>query len=141
LSCKYNRAVQLTLLMQIICEGNISWLCGNKYQKHRSPQWRSQPKNFGGAKMFERRRIRPFCLEKRHSKGKMTIFSKNLRGMASLVPLATPMVLFVPLRKMIFQVLIAHVWLSTLAVNSKKHCLFYTNVPGLPAAMCSRSTP
>jgi len=61
--------------------------------------------------------------------------------MASLVPLATPMVLFVPLRKMIFQVLIAHVWLSTLAVNSKKHCLFYTNVPGLPAAMCSRSTP
>ena len=40
-------------------------------------QWRSQPKNFGGAKMFDFRRITLFCLEKRLSKHKMTIFSKN----------------------------------------------------------------
>jgi len=55
-------------------------------------QWRSQPKNLGGTKMFDFRRMTIFCLEKRLSKHKMTIFSKNLgRGMAPLAPLATPM--------------------------------------------------
>jgi len=43
-------------------------------------QRRSQPKNFGGAKMFDYRRITLFCLEKRLSNHKMTIFSKNLGG-------------------------------------------------------------
>jgi len=37
-------------------------------------QCRSQPKNFGGAKMFDFRRITLFCLENRLSKHKMTIF-------------------------------------------------------------------
>jgi len=41
--------------------------------------------------MFDFRRIRLFCLEKRLTKHKMTIFSKNLGGMAPLPPLATPM--------------------------------------------------
>ena len=47
-------------------------------------QWRSQPKNlegakkFGGANMFDFRRITLFCLEKCLSKRKMTIFSKIL---------------------------------------------------------------
>ena len=41
-------------------------------------QWRSQPKNWGGAKMFDFRQITLFSLEKRLSKHKMTIFSKNL---------------------------------------------------------------
>ena len=36
--------------------------------------------------MFDFRRIALFCLEKRPSKPKMTMFSKNLGGMASLVP-------------------------------------------------------
>jgi len=43
-------------------------------------QWRSQPKHLGGAKMFDFRRITLFCLEKRLSKHKMTIFSKRLGG-------------------------------------------------------------
>jgi len=49
-------------------------------------QWRNQPKNlggakeFGGGKMFDFRRITLFCLEKRLSKHKMTIFSKNVGG-------------------------------------------------------------
>jgi len=54
-------------------------------------QRRSQTKNFGGAKMFDFGRITLFCLEKRLSKHKMTIFSKNLGGMAPLAPLATLM--------------------------------------------------
>jgi len=33
-----------------------------------------------GAKMFDIRRITPFCLENRLSKYKITIFSKKLRG-------------------------------------------------------------
>ena len=45
-------------------------------------QRRSQPKHLGGqkiwgAKMFDFRRVTLFCLEKRLSKHKMTIFSKN----------------------------------------------------------------
>jgi len=49
-----------------------------------SNQWRSQPKNLGrakkfwGGKMFHFRRIALFCLVKRLSKQKMTIFSENL---------------------------------------------------------------
>jgi len=43
-------------------------------------QWRSQTENLGGpkklgGKMFDIRRITLFCLEKRLSKHKMTIFS------------------------------------------------------------------
>ena len=52
----------------------------------------ARPKIFGGGKMFDFRRITLFCLEKRLSKHKMTIFSKNLGGAWPLVsPLATPM--------------------------------------------------
>jgi len=44
-------------------------------------------KNWGRAKMFDSWRITLFCLEKRLSKHKMTIFSKNLGGgMAPLPP-------------------------------------------------------
>jgi len=49
-------------------------------------QWRSQPKNFGGAKMFDFRRITLFCMEKRLSKHKKTIFSKQLWGYGPFVP-------------------------------------------------------
>jgi len=41
---------------------------------------------FGGAKMFDFRRVRLFCLEKRLSKHKMTVFSKNLGGYGSFAP-------------------------------------------------------
>jgi len=42
--------------------------------------------------MFDFRRITLFCLEKRLSKHKITIFSKNLGGAWSFVPhLSTPM--------------------------------------------------
>ena len=44
-------------------------------------------KNLGG-QMFDFKRITPFCLEKRHSKGKMTILSKNFGG--GMAPLAPP---------------------------------------------------
>jgi len=37
-------------------------------------QWRSHPKNWGGGKMFDFRRITLFFLEKRLSKHKMTAF-------------------------------------------------------------------
>jgi len=56
-----------------------------------SPEILGGPKKFCGAKMFDFRRITLFCLEKRLSKHKMTIFSENLWGMAPLPPLATPM--------------------------------------------------
>jgi len=45
-----------------------------------SRQWRSQPKNILGDKMFDFRRITLFCLEKLLSKHKITIFSKYLGG-------------------------------------------------------------
>jgi len=54
------------------------------FTSHR--QWQSQPKNFGGAKMSDFKRRTLFCLEKHLPKHKMTIFSKNLGGMAPLVP-------------------------------------------------------
>jgi len=41
--------------------------------------------------MSDFRRILPFCLEKRLSKHKMTVSSKNLGGMAPFPPLATAM--------------------------------------------------
>jgi len=50
-------------------------------------QCRSQPKNWGGGKMVDFRRITLFCLEKCLSKHKMTTFSKNLRGDS---PFASP---------------------------------------------------
>ena len=50
-----------------------------KFIEQGFPQWRSQPKN-GGGKMFDFRRIALFCLEKRPSKPKMTMFSNNLGG-------------------------------------------------------------
>jgi len=55
-------------------------------------QWRSQPKNLGGAKklggakMFDIRWKILFCLEKRLSKHKMIIFSKNFWGAWPLWP-------------------------------------------------------
>ena len=60
--------------------------------KHQSRQWRSQPRNlgegkqFGEDKMFDFRRITLFCLEKRLSKYKMTICSKNVGGHGSFGP-------------------------------------------------------
>ena len=44
------------------------------------------PKIWGGAKMFDFRRITLFCVEKRLSKQKMTVFSKNLAGARLLWP-------------------------------------------------------
>jgi len=49
-------------------------------------QWRSQPKNLGGPKVYDFMRITLFSLEKRLSKHKMTIFSKNLVGAWPLWP-------------------------------------------------------
>ena len=49
-------------------------------------QWRSQPKNLWGAKKFDCRRITLFCLEKRLSEHKMTIFSKKLGGHGPFAP-------------------------------------------------------
>jgi len=49
-------------------------------------QWHSQSKKLGG-QIFDFKRITLFCLEKRLSKHKMTIFSKNfLGGMSPLAP-------------------------------------------------------
>ena len=71
-----------------MCHGRIF----DGHQPSTAWQWRSQPKNFGGAKMFEFRRITLFWLEKHLSKHKMTTFSKNLeRAWPLWPPLATPM--------------------------------------------------
>jgi len=51
-----------------------------------SIQWRSQPRNLGGAKMFDFRRITLFCLEKRFSKNKLLYFLKIWGDMAPLIP-------------------------------------------------------
>jgi len=53
----------------------------------------ASPENLGGkkiwgCKMFDFRRMTLFCLEKRLSKHKMTIFSKNLEGV--MVPFVPP---------------------------------------------------
>jgi len=48
-------------------------------------QWHSHPKNFWG-EMFDFRPIILFCLEKRFSKHKMTIFSKSFGGPWPLWP-------------------------------------------------------
>jgi len=54
---------------------NVVCRCSCRYT-----QWRSQPRNWGGGKMFDFRRITLFCLEKQLSKHKMSIFSKYLGG-------------------------------------------------------------
>jgi len=53
---------------------------------HCALQWRSQPRNFWGAKMFDFGRITLHCLEKHLSKHKMTIFSKDPGGPWPLCP-------------------------------------------------------
>jgi len=60
-----------------------------------SPKIWEGPKNLGGAKMLDFRRITLFCLEKRLSKHKITTFSKNFGWChgPSGPSLATPMVL------------------------------------------------
>ena len=62
----------------LLCKHNYITYCMSDWK-----QWRSQPKNWGGknfwrAKMLDFRWITQFCLEKRVSKHKITIFSKNL---------------------------------------------------------------
>jgi len=54
-------------------------------------QWRSQPKNWGGGKMFHFRWITLFCLEKYLSKHKMTVFQKFGVGHRSFGPLWLPL--------------------------------------------------
>ena len=48
--------------------------------------------NFLGAKMFDFRRVRVFCLGCRLPKHEMTIHAKNSGGMAPWAPLATPII-------------------------------------------------
>jgi len=56
-------------------------------------QWRSQPKIFWRAKLFDFRRVTIFCSGCHLSKHEMTIYAKNIAGgMASWAPLATPMI-------------------------------------------------
>jgi len=43
-------------------------------------RWRSQPKIFWGAKMFDFKQITPFCLRYRLSKHTFTIYAKNFGG-------------------------------------------------------------
>jgi len=70
-------------------------------RKYTFLQWRSQPKylvgakKFWGRKMLDFGRITLFCLEKRLSKHKMTIFSKYFGGEhGPFAPLAMPMPLW-----------------------------------------------
>jgi len=55
-------------------------MIAEKLQTDTSSQWRSQPKNLGGAKMCDFRRITLLCLENRLSKHRTTIFFKNVGG-------------------------------------------------------------
>jgi len=64
-----------------LLQPKIVWFCAECPGSSGSSQWRSQPKNLGGGpKMFDFRRITLFCLEKRLSKHKMAIFSKQFLG-------------------------------------------------------------
>jgi len=75
-------------------------------------QWRSHPKNLGGAKnfgtdMFDFRRITLFCLEKTLSKHKMTMFSKNFGGHGPFGPpgyayIEVPPLVVLPYNTMIY---------------------------------------
>jgi len=79
---------QVVVIMDEIRVGSRPVSLGGRFQsylviKSHYGQWRSQSKNLGeqkilGAKIFDFRRITLFCLEKRLSKHKMTIFSKML---------------------------------------------------------------
>ena len=79
LRCLQSRA-RVSLINQQRTPNHLKILLGS------SEQWRSQAKNLRRAKMFDFRRITPFCLEKRLSKHKMTIFSKSLGGHGSFPP-------------------------------------------------------
>jgi len=57
-----------------------------KARKEKTISGVASPKLGGGVKRFDFRRITLFCLEKRLSKHKMTIFSKNLGGPWPLWP-------------------------------------------------------
>ena len=58
----------------------------NKCLTWGAEQWRSQPKNLGGGKMFDFGRITLFCWEKRLSKHKITIFLKICWGQCLFAP-------------------------------------------------------
>ena len=55
-----------------------------------SEQWRSQPKNMGGGKMFDFRRIALFCLKKRSQSTKW-LYVLKFGEHGPLPPLVTPM--------------------------------------------------
>jgi len=67
----FQEALVLYILYLITCSGK---------------QWRSQPKNLGGPKCMILGEIILFCLDKRLSKHKMTIFSKSLGGNDPFAP-------------------------------------------------------
>jgi len=69
LDVKLQSLTFLCLLCACLPSPTLEWISGV-----------ASPKIWGGAKMFDFRRITLSCLEKRLSKHKMTIFSKNLGG-------------------------------------------------------------
>ena len=60
-------------------------------------QWRSQPKILRGAKMFDFWRITLFCLERRLSKHKMTVFQKFGAGHGPFAPSPLSGYVYVPI--------------------------------------------
>ena len=78
--------IRRSLDMAPLTNQNGRYFCKTHLATLYSMQWRSQPRNFGGGKMFDFRQITLFYLEKRLSKHKMTIVSKNLGAMALSPP-------------------------------------------------------
>jgi len=79
--------VALCIKQSAIWQQTIKKLHKKRTSGIASPKIWGEPKNLVVAKMFDFTRITLFCLEKRLSKHKMTIFSKNLGGgMAPLPP-------------------------------------------------------
>jgi len=82
----FSHSIKVRGLLQYVYVGLWEYVLIFKKLFPTSAQWLSQLKNLGGTKMFGFRRITLFCLEKRLSKHKITIFSKHLGGMAPLTP-------------------------------------------------------
>ena len=113
---------------------------GHLYKSLHSLSGVASPKTWVGGKMFDFRRITLFCLEKRLSKHKMTIFSKNLGGHGPFSPplaLATPMHTLLLLKILCFRSMQGIS--SCLLLQSSRQWALGSNAAGFAARLSSLS--
>jgi len=99
-----------------------------------SPKIWEGSKKLGRAKMLDFRRIALFCLKKRLSKHKMTVFTINVGSpTAPMPPLATPMGKFSPFQRFVYRDLMkTKVHLLRMFSCLRNFLAFKQNVARLP---------